>query len=200
MTQPVMNTKIISLDRPVRVGDRDYTELKLREPIVNEVIQAFKTMAGKQSSVAAYDAQLILVASVSEMPIQGIEELPGRILDQAIDFVMSFQDMTPCNEPYDQWDMELIPPLQLSNGETLSEIALQEPTVKQRKMAMKQFDHYGQTIVGGLEFQVSLLTQVSGQKLASILKLPISQFTKASGYLLRFFPNGQKTGEALANN
>ncbi|CAI3953455.1 unnamed protein product [Commensalibacter communis] len=192
-------TKIITLKQPVTVGSATYSEIHLREPIVNEVITSFKDMNG--SIASSYDAQIKLVSIACEIPIDVLEEMPTRILDEAIEYVSAFQNVDD-GVKTDQWDMELDSPLQLSgaDGDVITTLSLKEPTVKQRKQAMKAFDQYGQGIVGGLEFQVSLLTQVTGEKLPTILKLPISQFTKATVYLMRFFPEINKTGNGLFTN
>lgn len=198
-------TKIIPLTQSVSIGSAVYSEIKLREPIVNEVITSFKNAykdTGEASTASSYDAQILLVAIVSSIPKEALEAFPSRILDQAIEYLTSFQDQNGEVIKSDQWNMELDDPLPLSgtDGDILIELSLQEPTVGQRKKAMKQFDTYGQGIVGGLEFQATLLTEVSSQKLATILKLPMGQFTKATNYLMRFFPDIKKAGQGLFSN
>lgn len=194
--------KIITLDYPILVDKQEYSEIKLSEPIANDVITAFKTMGNKTSGEAYYDVQIALVSKVSGIPVKALEELPTRILDEAIEYIMTFQQNNEVDCFEDYWEIELDKPIQLSglDGDVITSLLLKEPTVKQRKMAMRQMDQYSNQIIGSFELQVSLLTSVTGQKMATILKLPISQFFKAANYLMHFFPSGQATGENLVGN
>lgn len=192
--------KTISLKQEITVGNEIYRELNLWEPIVNELIVSYKNAGEKGTTVCAYDAQILLVSSISGIPINALEAFPTRILDEAIEYLTTFQTQNDDEIRDDQWEMPLTSPLQLSDGSQISSLDLKEPTVKQRKEAMKKIDAHGQGIVGGLEFQASLLTQVTEQKLPTILKLPISDFTKATNYLMRFFPDIQKVGKDLLTN
>ncbi|CAI3945548.1 phage tail assembly protein [Commensalibacter papalotli (ex Botero et al. 2024)] len=195
-------TKKITLNSLILVDGHEYKEINLSEPIANDVITAFKSMGNKNSGEAYYDVQIALIAKVSGIPVKALEELPTRILDEAIEYIMAFQKNNEVDCSEDRWEMELDKPISLSgaDGDMIETLTLQEPTVKQRKMAMHQMDQYSNQVIGGFEFQVSLLTSVTGQKMATILKLPISKFFKASNYLMHFFPSGQETGENLVGN
>lgn len=188
-----MMEKVFTLETPICVKDKEYSELKLREPVVNEVILAAKVAGGKETVTAAYDSQLDLLKRVSGWPQEAIEELPVSIMDEAFAYLVSFQEEQGENVSM-TGELEIEPAIELAGGERFTILSLKEPTVGQRKRAMKQLDQYKQNVVGALEFQVALLTEVSGWKTSVILKMPIHYFMQASQYLTRFFMTGQETG------
>lgn len=186
--------KVIPLETPVRVGDREYAELRLREPIVNEVILSARVAGNGKSLTAACDSQVDLLKRVSGWLQEALDALPVRVMDAAIAWLMEFQDEKGLPPVPSSGELELDPPLELARGERHTVLILKEPTVGQRKQAMRQLDQYGQNTVGGLEFQVTLLAEVSGWKQADVLRLPVHYFVQASLYLSGFFTNGQATG------
>lgn len=193
-----MSEKIITLDNPLKINDETYTEIKLREPTVNEVILSLK-VAGKRTTLeASYESNINLLHRVSGLPGNVIEALPGSVMDEATNYLFSFQEEQKDNSCEEL--IEINPPIVLSNKEEYDFLELKEPTVGQRKKATRALDQYGNTTLGGMEFQVSLLTEVTGWKLAAVLKLPMSIFMQASQYFTRFFPNGQETGVNLGAN
>lgn len=187
--------KTITLETPITVKNQTYSELKLREPVVNEVIMAARVIGNRKTVMAACDSQIDLLKRVSGWTQEAIDELPVSIMDEAFAYLTSFQEEDQPSEITASGELEIDPAIELPNGDHFTSLLLKEPTVGQRKKAMKQLDQYDQNMVGGLEFQVTLLGEVTGWKTAAILKLPIHYFMQASQYLSRFFTNGQETGE-----
>ncbi len=65
-------TKTIKLDRPLRVGDNDVTELTMRQPLLGDMLDAYD-MAPDGASNATVEAYLIAV--LCRTPIEDLRRM-----------------------------------------------------------------------------------------------------------------------------
>lgn len=75
--------KTITLHKPVRLGDVDYTEIKLREPTAGELEKA----ASAKNNVGAV---IELISAVAKVPRKVAEDLCQRDFREADDFFGQF--------------------------------------------------------------------------------------------------------------
>lgn len=186
------NEKTISFTSPVNFNDKVYEEITVREPTVNEYMLSLKSKGNRESFEADAMVQIELLSRVSGLPVNAIESFPSSVMDEATNFIASFQED---QENTDSNEIIIDPPITISNGNEYDRLTLLEPTVGQRKKATRMLDKYGNTPLGAMEFQLSLLKDISDWPLVALLKLPISTFLQASRYLSDFFTDGQKTGK-----
>jgi Phage tail assembly chaperone proteins, E, or 41 or 14 len=74
---------VITLRKPVKLGDVEYTELKLREPTAGEIEKA--------SNVAnPMGSNILLVSLVAAMPKPAVEKIGARDLKTASDYLQGF--------------------------------------------------------------------------------------------------------------
>ncbi|HDR9065477.1 TPA: phage tail assembly protein [Burkholderia contaminans] len=81
--------KIITLAKPIKVGDMEYQSLTLREPTAGELERA--TREGRSGLTTTID----LIAMVAGVPRTVAEKLPSRKLTEASKFIAGFTDDGP---------------------------------------------------------------------------------------------------------
>ena len=75
--------KTITLRKPVKVGDVEYTTLDLREPTAGELSKANK--AGDNIDLA-----IALISMIAKVPRAAVDQLCQRDFQEANDFLSSF--------------------------------------------------------------------------------------------------------------
>lgn len=83
----------ITLDKPVVVGSITVSELKLREPIGEEVDKFIRTVTTHEEQT--FSAGMQLVSDVSGVLLPSIKKVPYSKLKEAIDYLMGFMDDGP---------------------------------------------------------------------------------------------------------
>ena len=78
----------LPLRKPVSIGDVTYSELKLSEPTVGELVASSK--AGNAMEQAA-----MLIHLNSKLPKRAIDQLSQRDFQDAADFLAHFGDASP---------------------------------------------------------------------------------------------------------
>nr|WP_254452322.1 phage tail assembly protein [Roseicella sp. DB1501] len=81
---------ILTLDEPIEFGGKSWSEIVLREPKVREIAAAFKVLGGNPTPESMVRFQNTLVASVSGVHERGIEQMPIRLFQQAVEYLQSF--------------------------------------------------------------------------------------------------------------
>lgn len=193
---PADDGSLIVLDDPVEWKRERFTELKLRQPVVAQVLFATRVMGKRATEVTVRDAQLDLVARVSGWPAGAIGLLPTTVQDRAILFVTDFEENArrPMDDEPDrspELRLRLSPPVE-AVGLSHSEMVLREPIGVQRR-------RYDVTRERGtpevaMQAEINLVAEVSEWPMAAVLKTPISQFARAADYLTGFFIRGPRTG------
>lgn len=173
-----------------------YTELRLREPVVFHILQAAKVIGKRPSLESVYDSQIDMVCRISGWPKVVIDQLPSRVLDQAISYLTSFEEEARRGEDEepecpDSFTLTFTPTIDAVN-QSFAEMSLQEPVVAQRR-SYKATESKG-NFADFIQAQINLVVAVSGWPLAAVLKMPISKFAKASDYLTGFFISGRVIG------
>ncbi|GBQ32282.1 phage tail assembly protein [Gluconacetobacter azotocaptans] len=187
---------LIVLDESIEWKGTRYTELRLREPLVAEVLFSTRVMGARATRSTAYAAQLDLVARVAKWPAAAIDRLPVRALDRAVAYVTDFEENArrPADEDPDlSSDLRLVlsPPVQ-AVGQDHGDMALHEPTVAQRKAYIARTAR--ETPEAFVQGEIDLVAAVSGWPMAAVLKMPIGKFAQAADYLTGFFTRGPRTG------
>lgn len=177
---------------------RNWECLFCREPSVGENLLAIRVIGKRPQLESVYASQIALLCRVTGWPQAAVDQLPSRILDEAVAYLSHFEEEArrkPDEEPdcQDTLYLSLTPPITAVNREW-QEMQLREPTVAERRRFKAQ-EQRG-TMADFLEAEINLLTDVSGWQRAAVLKMPISQFARAADYLTGFFIAGQKTGNA----
>lgn len=72
----------IELRKPLKIGDMEWSELRLREPTGGEMQQAAKR--------AAHEAGIFLLAKVSGLPDRAIKQVTARDFNKATAYLLSF--------------------------------------------------------------------------------------------------------------
>lgn len=80
---------LIELETPIKMGDKSYDALELREPKAGEVMKAQNEL---QSTADTLKYGVMLTSIVSGVPRNAIEQLPISKLMQAINYLMGFFD------------------------------------------------------------------------------------------------------------
>ncbi|WP_061490886.1 phage tail assembly protein [Acetobacter malorum] len=182
---------------PIRTkDDRELTTLSCREPSVGECLLATRTIGKRPTLETVYASEIALLCRVTGWPQTAVDQLPTRTLDAAVAYISHFEEEArrkPDEEPecQDTFYLSLTPPITAVNRDW-QDMDLREPTVAERRRFKAQ-EQRG-SMADFLEAEINLLTDVSGWQRAAVLKMPISQFAKASDYLTGFFIAGQKTG------
>ncbi|WP_338086095.1 phage tail assembly protein [Gluconacetobacter azotocaptans] len=176
-----------------------FTELRLREPTVFETLYAAKVIGRRATQESIYDSQIDLVARVSKWPVVAVHMLGARMLDEAVDFLSRFEqearrpaDADPDLSP--SLTLQFLPPIEAVN-QTFPSMSLRPPTVGERR-PYKAAETRG-TAEAFLQAEIDLVRAVSEWPPAAVLKMPISQFARASDYLTGFFTPGPGTGSSF---
>jgi len=196
-TQSVQPEGLYVLESPITVkGHEPFTELRLREPVVFDVLMQAKANGKRVTEEGIYDGQIALVARVSGWPLLAVNALPASVLDDAIGYVAGFEEDAR-RKPDDEADrtaekvFRLDRPVEAVNR-TWHELRLREPTVAERRRF--KADEARQTQEAFFQSEINLMAAVSGWQMAAVLKMPISVFAKASDYLTGFFIAGPTPG------
>ena len=83
---------LIYLDPPISFGGKEADVIALREPKVCEVLQADKHLKSAVTTEAIRNYQVALIAAVSGLQRQHIEQLPIRKLNEAAKYLQGFLD------------------------------------------------------------------------------------------------------------
>lgn len=182
---------------PIQTKDgKQWETLACREPSVGECLLAARTIGKRPTLETVYASEIALLCRVTGWPQTAVDQLPTRTLDASVAYLTHFEEdarRKPDDDPDcpDTFYLSLTPAITAVNREW-QEMELREPTVAERRRFKAQ-EQRG-TMADFLEAEIHLLADVSGWQRAAVLKMPISQFAKASDYLTGFFITGQKTG------
>lgn len=82
------NEHTITLRQPIKVGNNDYTELKLTEPTSGQLVKASLGRTQMEQLV-------ILVQLNAKVPMAVMDLVPQTELDEAADFLGRFGNVSP---------------------------------------------------------------------------------------------------------
>ena len=173
----------LAIDPPVKLGAGVFSELVLREPRVSEVQKAEAVLGGVATPESVLDSEVALVSLVSEpsWPIEALQDLPVRILDQATEFVTAFGEARE-ETAGETLEIELATPVEVAKG-SFRTLTLREPKVSERKRASQHLSK-GVTTASMRRFEITLVGEITGWPQPALLKLPISTFVRAAGVVL----------------
>lgn len=134
----MLESKIIPLRKPLTYGkDADaktVTEIALREPLAGEYEAA-------ERSAGVYGTSVALIALISGVPVDVVDQMYGSQIDEAEDFIGSFghdQVLRPQASP-EEIHLDLARPVQITKDESalnISALDLCEPTNQQKRKAL----------------------------------------------------------------
>lgn len=93
------------------------------------------------------------------------------------------------------WDMEINPEINWSNGQTYKVLHLREPTAKELRDAQEALPPatVGTSPQQGTDFQIVLVSKVTGAPRGVVEKLRFSELQKAFDFLAALMAGGQPT-------
>ncbi|MFM0022193.1 phage tail assembly protein [Paraburkholderia azotifigens] len=131
------DTKTIVLRKPLKHGKGDaeatVSEITLREPLAGEYETA-------EQSAGVYGTTVALIALLSGVPVDVIDQMYGSQIDEAENFIASFGHeiaRNPERSP-DEIVIQLTQPVQLTRDDSalnLASLTLCEPTNQQKRKA-----------------------------------------------------------------
>ncbi|GBR03127.1 phage tail assembly protein [Gluconobacter cerinus] len=191
---------LIVLDHPITEGDKEYDRINLTEPTLYHAMSASQVIGKRPTLATIYDSQIKLVALSANIPEKVVKQFPTRALDEAVSYVMAFEDDVRRPEDFQISDLDLRPEKTIlfkvpisGGGREYSDMRLREPQVTEHRR-FKAVEGGG-SVQDGLKAQMQLIEDVSGWNRAALLRLPMSKFVEAADYLTGFFIAGQQTGK-----
>lgn len=190
----------IPLPEPLKSGETEITSITLREPTLYEVITAAKKVRTfpNISPVEVLEAELELVRQVSGLSDALFSKLPASVVRQARDYVVRFEEEAreQTAEQLEGWGDNLpaermfsfVPPIPGGN-QSWDSMTLRSPTVGQMRPAKALLKK--PSLEALFRSDELLITSVSGWPKAAVLRLPVSRYVEAAGYLNAFFPDGR---------
>ncbi|GBQ23147.1 hypothetical protein AA12717_1407 [Gluconacetobacter sacchari DSM 12717] len=194
-SSPERDTMLVMVE-PIEWKKQQFDCLRLREPVVAQVLFSTRAMGKRPTEVTVRDAQLDLVERVSGWPSGAVGMLQVSVQDRCIMYLTDFEE--EARRPVDA-EPERTPEMRLlltvaveATGKSHSEMVLREPVGTERR----RYDVAREraTPEALLQAEVNLVADVSGWPLAAVLKMPISDFARAADYLTGFFIRGPRTG------
>lgn len=190
----------IPLPEPLKSGETEISIITLREPTLYEVITAAKKVRTfpNISSVEVLEAELELVRQVSGLSDALFSKLPASVVRQARDYVVRFEEdaREQMAEQLEGWGDNLPAERTLSfspsvpgGNQSWDSMTLRSPTVGQMRPAKALLKK--PSLEALFRSDELLITSVSGWSKAAVLRLPVSRYVEAAGYLNAFFPDGR---------
>jgi len=176
----MQSTKTISFRVPIVVGDGDaaktYEAVTLREPTAGEY-EAAEKVSGTYGMAAA------LIATVSGVPVDVVDQMFESQIDEGEDFLGSFgmNLMNPTSPSDDQFQLVLVAPVKLTDDNTAlnqATLSLSEPTNQQRRKAAQ--------IGGPIAQAIELISINAKVPKASVRAMCSRDFLAATGYFNGF--------------
>ncbi|WP_322069966.1 phage tail assembly protein [Paraburkholderia bannensis] len=130
-------TKTIELRKPLTYGKEDalatVSQITLREPLAGDYEKA-------EQAASVYGTSIALIALLSGVPVDVIDQMYGSQIDEAEDFIASFGHAAARNPnpSADEIVIPLVKPVQITKEESALNIAtlsLCEPTNQQKRKA-----------------------------------------------------------------
>ena len=190
----------ITLPEPLKSGEAEITSITLREPTLYEVITAAKKVRNfpNISPVEVLEVELELVRQVSGLSDALFSKLPASVVRQARDYVVRFEEEAreQMAEQLEGWGDNLpaertlaFSPSIPGGNQDWGSMTLRSPTVGQMRPAKALLRK--PSLEALFRSDELLITSVSGWPKAAVLRLPVSRYVEAAGYLNAFFPDGR---------
>lgn len=193
-------TLTIALPEPLKSGETEIASITLKEPTLYEVITAAKKVKSfpNISPVEVLEAELELVRQVSGLSDAVFSRLPASVVRQARDYVVRFEEEARerMAEQIEGWGDDLPTERTLAfrpsipgGSQNWDSMSLRSPTVGQMRPSKALLKK--PSLEALFRSDELLITAVSGWPKAAVLRLPISRYVEAAGYLNAFFPDGR---------
>lgn len=186
-------TLTLPLSKPISVGEKTVTEIKLREPTLYETIIASQKIVSFPDivGVEVMESEIELVRQVAGLSDAFFSQIPADIIKKARDFVVGFEERARENFTQQEHDLPCEKTLTFSppihgGGKEWDVMTLHAPMIgqiKSARMILKKI-----SLEKLHRSNEMLITSVSGWPKVAVLRLPISRFVEASWYLNVFFP------------
>ncbi|WP_321810070.1 phage tail assembly protein [Burkholderia sp. BCC1985] len=174
------DTKTIVLRKPIPCGKGDdtkvVTEITLREPLAGEYETA-------ERSAGVYGTSIALIAMLSGVPVDVVDQMYGSQIDEAEDFIASFGHeaaRNPERSP-DEIIIQLTKPVQLTREDSalnLASLSLCEPTNQQKRKA--------ESAGGPFARMVALISLIGKVPKSSVRAMCARDFLEAVAYFSGF--------------
>jgi hypothetical protein len=174
------STKTITFRKPITVGAgegaKTYESVTLREPLAGDYETAEKN-AGKYGFLVA------LIALISGVPIDAVDQMFGSQLDEAEDYFAAFADgvSDPDKRSDDEMTLSLRQPVKLTDDDTslnAASLDLCEPTNQQRRKA--------RSAGGPFSASIALISDVAKVPKKTVRAMCARDFLTAVGYFNGF--------------
>ena len=174
------STKTITFRKPITVGagegENTYESVTLREPVAGDYETAEKN-AGKYGFLVA------LIALISGVPIDAIDQMFGSQLEEAEDYFSTFADGVSDQDKRSDDEMTLLlqRPVKLTDDETslnAASLDLCEPTNQQRRKA--------RAAGGPFAASIALISDVAKVPKKTVRAMCACDFLAAVGYFNGF--------------
>jgi hypothetical protein len=175
-----MESKIITFRRTISVGAgegaKTYDSVTLREPSAGDYETAEKVGA-------KYGFVVALIAVVSAVPVDAVDQMYGSQIDEAEDFFATFADgvSDPEKRSEDELTIQLLEPVKLTEDDSaLNAVSLDlcEPTNLQRRKA--------RAAGGPFAASIALISDVARVPKKTVRSMCARDFLAAVGYFNGF--------------
>ncbi|KWH52568.1 phage tail assembly protein [Burkholderia cepacia] len=173
-------SKTIVLRKPLTYGkgsdEKSVTEITLREPLAGEYEAA-------ERSAGVFGTSIALVAIISGVPVDVIDQMYGSQIDEAEDFIASFGHdaaRNPTASP-DEIVLTLSRPVQLTTEDSplnIASLSLCEPTNRQKRKAAEA----GGPFAGA----VAMISMIGKVPKNAVRAMRARDFLEAIGYFNGF--------------
>ncbi|WP_175725169.1 phage tail assembly protein [Burkholderia ambifaria] len=174
------DTKTIVLRKPLTYGkgadEKTVTEITLREPLAGDYESA-------ERSAGVFGTSIALVAILSGVPVDVIDQMYGSQIDEAEDFIASFGHdaaRNPTASP-DEIVLTLSQPVRLTTDDSplnIASLTLCEPTNRQKRKAAEA----GGPFAGA----VAMISMIGKVPKSAVRGLSARDFLEAIGYFNGF--------------
>jgi hypothetical protein len=173
-------TKTIVLRKPLQHGKDEaattVAEITLREPLAGDYEKA-------EQSAGIYGTSIALIALLSGVPVDVIDQMYGSQIDEAEDFIASFGHDAARNpaRSADEIVIQLTTPVRITKDDSALNIAsltLCEPTNQQKRKA--------EAAGGPFARMVALISLIGKVPKSSVRALCASDFLEAAAYFNGF--------------
>ncbi|MDR5784063.1 phage tail assembly protein [Caballeronia sp. LZ065] len=174
------DTKTIQLRKPLTYGKGEAAttveSITLREPTAGEYEKA-------ESAAGVYGLQVALIALLSGVPVDVIDQMYTSQIDEAADFIGSFgkDAISSLNPSEDEYALALQSPVKLTADDSplnVSALDLSEPTNQQKRKASKAGGTFASSI--------ALISIVSKVPKNAVRALTARDFMAACAYFNGF--------------
>lgn len=176
MVKELEDELVINLRRAVNVGDLSYSELRLREPTGDEVVQV--------EALTGTAADIMAISLISGVPRSAVAQIGARDIIQGAEYIGAFMREGQYADTGEELTFTFRAAVKVGE-QAFTEMRLREPTGEEmiKMEALK-----------GMAGNLFDLALISGLPKAAIGRLGVSDITRGAAFLASFMKGAQTTG------